>query len=189
MTPRCDAPVSDADLLDYWIQAMPEMDAGQIEEHLFSCGECTARLDAMASLGAGLASLARLGRVSGIVSRALLNRLQRDGVHVRMYSASPGERVPCAAFPGDDLLVVSMRVDFAGSEMVTVSVTGPEDVLIGQVSDVPVAPTDVEILWATPGERIRRMPSTRVRLRITSRGSGGAVLSEYQLDHTALPAG
>ena len=92
MTPRCDAPVSDADLLDYWIQAMPEMDAGQIEEHLFSCGECTARLDAMASLGAGLASLARLGRVSGIVSRALLNRLQRDGVHVRMYSASPGER-------------------------------------------------------------------------------------------------
>ena len=65
--------------------------------------------------------------------------------------------------------------------MVTVSVTGPEDVLIGQVSDVPVAPTDVEILWATPGERIRRMPSTRVRLRITSRGSGGAVLAEYRV--------
>ena len=69
MTPRCDAPVSDDDLLDYWIQAIPETDARQIEEHLFSCGECTARLEAMASVGAGLASLARRGRVSGIVSR------------------------------------------------------------------------------------------------------------------------
>ena len=75
-----------------------------------------------------------------------------------------------------------MRVDFAGLEMVTVSVTGPEDVLIGQVSDVPVAPTDVEILWATPGERIRRMPFTRVRLRITSGVWRQPGLSEDELD-------
>jgi hypothetical protein len=37
--------------------------------------------------GNGLATLVRQGRVSGIVSRAILNRLQRDGVHVRMFLA------------------------------------------------------------------------------------------------------
>ena len=74
----------------------------------------------MSSLGAGLAALARRGHVAGVVSRALLNRIQRDGVQVRLYSLSPGERVPCAAFPGDDLLVLALRADFSRSEAVTV---------------------------------------------------------------------
>jgi Putative zinc-finger len=116
MTLRCDAPVSDDDLLDYWTHAIGGAEAEQLEEHLFTCGACTARLEAMSTLGAGLAALVRRGRVSGIVSRALLNRMQRDGVQVRLYTLSPGESVPCAAFPGDDLLVVSLRADFAGSE-------------------------------------------------------------------------
>ncbi len=185
MTPRCDAPVSDDELLDYWTRAIAGTDAESIEEHLFSCGECSARLEAMASLGAGLASLVRRGRVSGIVSRSLLNRMQRDGVHVRLYTLSPGERVPCAAFPGDDLLVVSLRADFAGSETVTLRVSGPEDAVVGHMLDVPVARTDVEILWATPGESVRGMPSARLRLTLTD-APGSVVLAEYELDHTAF---
>jgi predicted anti-sigma-YlaC factor YlaD len=94
MTTRCDAPVSDDDLLDYWTAAIAGTDAERIEEHLFACGECGARLDAMASLGSGLAALVRRGRVSGIVSRSLLNRIQRDGGQVRLYTISPGESVP-----------------------------------------------------------------------------------------------
>jgi hypothetical protein len=187
MTPKCHAPVSDDDLLDYCAHAIAG-NAGRIEEHLFSCDDCAARLEAMASLGVGLAVLVRRGRVSGIVSRSLLNRIQRDGVQVRLYALSPGERVPCAAFPGDDLLVVSMRADFAALETVTLSVTGPEDTVIGHVPDVPVSRTDGEILWATPGESVRRMPSARVRLTLTSHAPHSAVLAEYELDHTALPA-
>ena len=56
MTVRCDAPVSDEDLLDYWTEAIAGPDAERIEEHLFSCAGCAARLDAMASLGSGLAA-------------------------------------------------------------------------------------------------------------------------------------
>ena len=186
MTPRCDAPVPDDDLLDYWTGATAGTDADRIEEHLFSCGECATRLDAMASLGSGLAVLVRRGRVSGIVSRSLLNRLQRDGVHVRLFTLSPGETVPCAAFPGDDLLVVALRADFAGSETVSVSVTGPEDAPFRYMGEVPVARTDREILWATPGAEVRRMPSVRLRLTLTSGGPGAAVLGEYELDHTAM---
>jgi hypothetical protein len=172
-------------LLDYWTHAIGEQNAEQIEEHLFTCADCAARLDAMTSLGAGLAALVRRGRVSGIVSRALLNRIQRDGVQVRLYSLSPGERVPCAAFPEDDLLVVSLRADLAGSDSVALSVTGPDDAVIGQVPDVPVSQADHEILWATPGESVRRMPSTRLRLTLRSNAPTSVVLGEYELDHTA----
>jgi hypothetical protein len=188
MTTSCDAPVSDDDLLDYWTQTIAEGDVERIEQHLFSCEGCTARFEAMASLGAGLATMVRRGRVSGVVSRSLLNRMQRDGVNVRLYTLSPGERVACAAFPGDDLLVLSLRANFADADTVSLSVTGPEDALAGQIADVPVARTDVELLWATPGDTIRRLPSSRVRFTLTSNAPGAPVLGDYELDHTALNA-
>ena len=94
---------------------------------------------------------------------------------------------PCAAFPGDDLMVLSLRADFAGAKTVTLSVKGPDDADIGSVSGVPVAPTDVELLWATPGDSVRR-PSTRVRLTITSDAPGAPVVQQMELDHTALTA-
>ena len=187
MTPPCTTPVSDDDLLDYWTHVLEGADAERTEEHLFSCGDCAARLEAMASLGTGLRTLVKRGHVSGIVSRALLNRMQRDGVRVRQYELSPGERVPCAAFPDDDVLVISMHANFAGLETVTLSVTGPGNELIGRIASVPVSPGDLEILWATPGDVIRRMPSTRVQLRVSSDGPGERTIAEYELDHTALP--
>ncbi|HTH03816.1 MAG TPA: hypothetical protein VL882_26250 [Vicinamibacterales bacterium] len=186
MTARCDAPVSDDDLLEYWTHPMSGSDADRIEDHLFSCAECAHRLEAMASIGTGLGVLVRQGRISRVVSRSLLNRMQRDGVHVRMYSLEPGERVPCAAFPDDDLLVLSLRADFAGCDAITVSMRGSDDAILDQASDVPVSPGDLEILWAAPGDRVRRMPSSRLRLTISSQSPSG-VIAEYELDHTALP--
>jgi hypothetical protein len=87
-----------------------EMD--RVEEHLFACEDCSARLRQMAALGTALATLVRQGLVSRIVSRANVNRLQRDGLHVRMM---PGETVPCSVFPGDDLIVTCLRAEFADS--------------------------------------------------------------------------
>ena len=46
--PQCDAPVSNDDLLDYWIHAIDGKDAEQTEEHLFRCPACSARFEAMA---------------------------------------------------------------------------------------------------------------------------------------------
>ena len=104
MMARCQAPIPDGTLLDYWAHDLPDgVETDQVEEHLFACGDCSARLHGLAALGPGLATLVRQGRVSGSVSRALLNRMQREGIHIRLYSLAPGETVPCAVFPGDDL--------------------------------------------------------------------------------------
>ena len=65
--------------------------------------------------------------------------------------------------------------------------TTSEDI-IGRYRHAFVARTDVEILCATPGESVRRLPSARFRLTLTSQAPDAAVLAEYQLDHTALPA-
>ena len=186
MMPRCQAPIPDGTLLDYWARDLADGDeTDRVEEHLFACGDCSARLHRLAAFGPGLATLVRQGRVSGIVSRALLNRMQRDGIHVRMYSLVPGETVPCAVFPGDDLVVAALRADFSGVDAVTLSVTGPGDSPSGEIDDVPVSGPDAEVLWATPAAVVRQMPSMRLQLTLASAGATRAELGRYVLDHSA----
>ena len=186
MMPRCQAPIPDGTLLDYWARDLAEGDETDgVEEHLIACGDCSARLQRLAAFGPGLATLVRQGRVSGIVSRALVNRMQRDGIHVRMYSLVPGETVPCAVFPGDDLVVAALRADFSGVDAVTLSVTWPGDSPSGKIDDVPVSGPDAEVLWATPAAVVRQMPSMRLQLTLASAGATRAELGRYVLDHSA----
>jgi hypothetical protein len=186
MMPRCQAPIPDETLLDYWARDLADNDeTDRVEEHLFACGDCSARLHGLVAVGSGLATLVRQGRVSGIVSRALLNRMQRDGIHVRMYSLVPGETVPCAVFPGDDLVVAALRADFSGVDAVTLSVRGAEDSPNGEINDVPVSGPEGEVLWATPAAVVRQMPSMRLQLTLASAGATRAELGTYVLDHSA----
>jgi hypothetical protein len=181
MSVECAAPIADETLADYWTDDLAPPDAAAIEDHVFACSACARRLDAVASLGEGLASLARQGRISGVISHALLNRLQRDGVTVRLYTLSPGDTVPCAVFPGDDVVVVAMRADLSGVRTVTLRATGPGDVTVAEIADVPVSSAG-DVLWATPGAVIRQMPSQHVHLTLRA-SDGTGVLGEYVLDH------
>ena len=186
MMPKCQARIPDAALLDYWARDLADGDETErVEEHLFACADCSSRLHQLAALGTGLATLVRQGRVSGIVSRALLNRMQRDGMHVRLYSLVPGETVPCAVFPGDELVVAALRADFSGVAAVTLSVTGPGDSPKGEIDDVPVSGPAGEVLWATPAAIVRQMPSMRLQLTLASAGAPHAELGRYVLEHSA----
>jgi hypothetical protein len=186
MMPGCTVPIPDGTLLDYWARDLAGGDeTDRVEEHLFACGDCSARLQGLVALGTGLATLVRQGRVSGIVSRALLNRMQRDGIQVRMYSLLPGEIVPCAVFPGDDLVVTALRADFSGVDAVTLLVTGPGDAPMSELHEVPVSGPTGEVLWATPAALVRQMPSMRLQLTLESGGATRAELGRYVLEHSA----
>lgn len=183
MTMGCATPIADERLADYWAHDLPEADGSAIEEHLFSCADCTARLEAVAALAGGVASLARQGRISGIISRALLNRLQRDGVRIRQYTLHPGETVPCAAFPDDDVIVTAMNADLTGRRTVSLTVTGQGGMPLGALDDVPVSESSGGVLWVNPGAFVRSMPSQQLRLTLRS-GDGTEVIAEYVLDHS-----
>ena len=188
MTTACREPLGESTLIDYWAG---DVDAGndlnRIEEHLFACRYCSARLAQLDALGNGVASLARQGRISGVISRALLNRLQRDGIHVRMFSLAPGETVPCAIFPGDDLVVTSLRADFSGVDAVSLSVTRPGDETFVRYDEVPVTGSLGEVLWATPVAIVHELPSIRLELTLTSSGAAPIELGHYVLEHSATP--
>ena len=183
MTAACASPIADERLVDYWTGDLAAADEPALEEHLFSCADCSARLEEVAAVAGGVAALARQGRISGIISRALLNRLQRDGVRVRQFTLDPGETVPCAAFPGDDVVVTSLHANLAGVRAVSLRVTGPGDTVFGAVDDIPVPAAATGILWATPGAFVRSMPSQQLRLTLRT-ADGGVPLGEYVLEHT-----
>jgi hypothetical protein len=186
MTQACASPIADERLIDYWAGDVPDPDGTTIEEHLFACADCSARLEAVASVAGGVATLARQGRISGIISRAMLNKLQRDGVRVRQFILDPGETVPCAAYPGDDVVVTSLNANLAGVQSVSLRVTGPGGTLFGAIDDIPVPAAATGVLWVTPGAFVRSMPSTQ--LRLTLRSADDALLGEYVLEHTGLEA-
>jgi anti-sigma factor RsiW len=185
MTAPCATPIADETTVDYWSGSLPSQQSEALEEHVFSCAACAARLQAVAAMAEGITSLARQGRFSGIISRAMLNQLQHDGVRVRVYSLLPGEVVPCAVFPGDDLVVTSLRGNFAGVEAVTISVVGSGPLSGVVLHDVPVAATEGELLWAAPGDLIRQMPTARLTVTLTARGADGPRIGDYVLDHRA----
>jgi hypothetical protein len=113
----------------------------------------------------GVAALARQGRISGIISRALLNRLQRDGVRVRQFTLDPGETVPCAAYQATTWWLPPERQP-GRRRRVSLRVTGPNDALFGRIDDIPVPRQPPVVLWATPGAFVRSMPSMQLRLTI-----------------------
>jgi hypothetical protein len=183
MTMGCATPIADERLADYWANDLPDVEVSEIEAHLFSCAGCSGRLEAAASVAGGVVALARQGRISGIISRALLNRLQRDGVRIRQYTLHPGETVPCAAFPDDDVIVTAMNADLTGRRTVSLTVTGPGGMPLGTLEDVPVSRSSGGVLWANPGALVRSMPSQQLRLTLRS-GDGTEVIAEYVLDHS-----
>lgn len=187
----CGTPIAETALVDYWAGEGTADQTARIEAHVFECGECAARLEHLASLGAGLAELVRQGRVSGIVSRTLVNRMQRDGVRVRLYAVSPGETMPCAVFPSDDLVVAALRADFSGVPGAMLSVRGPDNSTMSELDDIPVSSSEGNVLWALPGAVAQQFPSMRLQLTLTSTGTERAVLGEYVLEHLAAdpPAG
>lgn len=182
----CDARISDDVLLDYWLGDVAIGDADALEQHVFECENCTARLERLASLQGAVAALARQGRVSGLISRALLNRLQRDGLHVRWYSLAPGETVPCAIFPEDDLVVTSLRADFSAVRRVSLSVVAPGAPSVWDPAEIEVSPSDTEVLLALSGAQGRALPSMRLELTLTAIDPERRFLGQYVLDHTAL---
>ncbi len=181
--PECEVSVTDQVLLDYWAGDLPPAEADRLEEHLFACRDCSGRLEELASIGAGLASLVRQGRISGAVSRALVNRMQRAGVRIRQYSLSPGETVPCAVFPGDDLVMAALHADFTGVESVTLSISSPAR--NGVFDELSVSRPEGRVLWVLPSTTVRGFPSMRLELTLTASGPDRVVLGRYVLDHEA----
>lgn len=183
MPPSTCEQIAFEDLTDYAARELPEAEAAALEAHLFSCGDCGARAAAFDGLVHALGAAVRSAEVGGFVSDAVLNRLARDGVHLRAYALAPGAIVPCAVWDDDELMVLRLRGDFGGATEFTLSqrVAGVEvHRTTGQVAATPHG----EILFAEPAGPVRQLPAQEVELLLSAHDGGvERVVGSYTLVH------
>ena len=56
-------------LTEYWLGALPKLEEESLEEHLFTCDECCARLDEVIALSEAVRQITRGGALMMVVSQ------------------------------------------------------------------------------------------------------------------------
>lgn len=163
-------------------------DDTSVEDHVFECLHCAARLDAIDRMGAQIRELARGGEIGVVVSDAVVRRFERDGVKLRQYRLAAGDVVPCTAAPEDDFLVVRLSIPPSGPGGVTLAVdahtlaTDRHDTferhhLLPDVSSS-------ELIMLFPGRVVRSYPRSVWTMQVRRPGDAEASPEPYVLDHT-----
>jgi anti-sigma factor RsiW len=173
-----------ADLTDYAAGDLPAAEAAAIEEHLFSCADCSARAAELDVLVRAIGPAVRSAEVGGFVTDAVLNHLAREGMRVRTFALSPGDVVPCAVWEHDEVMALRLRGDFGGWSAITLTerVAGTEVVR----ATAQVGPESLEeIVYIQSANRIRQLPVAEVEVVVSAQEEGGdeRPLASYTLLH------
>lgn len=186
MSPRrCERPVPFEDLVDYWLDGRPPEEQPGIEEHLFGCEECSAGLETVAALGEAVRRLGLEGRLLGGLGPSLLERLEREGRVIRRYRAAAAGHIHCTAGADDDLVVLELAADLADIERVDLLHLAADGTLLQRARQLPVI-GGREVVWASPGDLIRSLPTSIMFVRLMAvEPEGERLVGEYILHHTA----
>jgi hypothetical protein len=172
-----------AQLTDYAAGELPDSDAAALEEHLFSCADCSARAAELDALVRAIPPAVRMAGINGFVTDAVLNRLSREGVRLRMFTLSPGAVVPCAVWEDDEVMVLRLRGDFGAATEFTMSqrVAGTE--VIRETTQITPSPHG-ELLHVLPAASVRELPAVEVEISITAlEGGAERPVGSYTLVH------
>ncbi len=182
----CPNPLDAAALMDYWLAALSPAAEETLEEHLFACGECTARLQQIAALSTALRRLAREGDLLMVVSEMYLKRVAQEGKRVRQYAPPPGGSVECTVSLEDDFLIGRLSARLPAAQRIDLSLcdaTGAERL---RLPDIPYSPETGAVAFQQPISYAKAAPSETLVARLLTFDDAGAehLLGEYTFHHT-----
>ena len=187
---NCPNPIAAATLADDWLAALPRPEEEVVEEHLFECDLCGARLREVIALAGALRNLAREASLRMIVSDEFLQRAAAEGLRVREYAPPPGGSVQCTVTADDDLLIGRLAADFTGAGRVDLCLCDERGVEQLRMSDIPAHPGATGIAYQESITWAKAMPSSTMIARLVAVDESGAerLLGEYTFNHTrSLP--
>ena len=183
----CAKPIELEALVAWWLGELAPDAEAPIEEHLFACAHCTARLEELAALASGIRATVREGRVAAGISVPFLETLKRQGLRIREYRVPPGGRAECTLRAEDDAVVPRMQAPLAGVKRVDVlqrlEVGG--EVSEQRVEDLPFDPAAGEVLLLPSAAALRKLPAHTMRMRLVAVDEAGErPLGEYTFAQT-----
>jgi Putative zinc-finger len=180
----CRSPLADDLVLDWWTGELGAAEARRVERHLVSCGPCSARAELLPAVAEGVRGLVREGRLSAVLSRIVVERLQLEGRRIREYRVAPGGGVQCSVEPEDDVVLARLAVDFEGVTRVDL-VTRVGDDPEQRYRDLPFDPAAGELILAPPTDLLRARPASVERMRLVAvEPQGERLLGEYTFNHS-----
>ena len=186
----CPDPIDAALLADYWLASLPEPEEHAIEEHLFTCDPCGARLREVIALGQEVKRIARTGSLRMVVSDSLLRRAAAEGLHIREYAPPAGGGVKCTVTAEDDLLIARLAAGLSGAKRVDLSFCDESGTEQLRLPDVPFHAEAQAIVYQESITWAKSMPSNHLLVRMLAFDDAGAerTVGEYHFHHTrSLP--
>ena len=187
---KCSHPIDAAVLADYWAAALPSSEEEAVEEHLFDCNQCGARLREVIALAEGVRNLAREGSLRMIVSDTFLKRAAEEGLRVREYTPPPGGGVQCTVTAEDDILVGRLAANLSGSKRVDLCICDERGVEQLRLPDIPVNPVASSVAFQESIRFMKAAPTLKMIARLVTfdETGGERLLGEYTFNHTrSLP--
>ena len=183
---NCLEPVDAAILTDYWLGALSGPQEEAVEEHLFSCDECGARLRDVIALGDAVRNLARQGSLMMVVSDAFLKRVAEQGLHVREYAPPAGGSVNCTVTAEDDLLIGRLAADLSQARRVDLCFCDERGSERLRLADIPFDSGAGAIAFQQSITYAKAAPSEILIARLITVDEAGAehLLGEYTFNHT-----
>jgi len=139
----CPSPIPYETLVALWAGELTGADADAVDEHLFACDRCAA---ASEQLGVVLATMREL--IPPVMTRAQRDQLAARGLRILDLAFDPGARGEATFARELDLLVFTLRGDFAGAERVDVEVGVEGLPPVMECLHVPFDPARGEVLIA-----------------------------------------
>ena len=184
----CSNPMDAGVLADYWLGALAGPEEEAVEEHLFDCDQCGARLREVIALAEGVRSLAREGCLRMIVSDTFLRRAAEKGLHVREYAPPPGGVVQCTVTAEDDILIGRLAADLRGAKRVDLCICDEHGAEQFRLADIPIGASTVAYQESISFWKAAPTSKMIVRLVSIDVAGGERLLGEYTFNHTrSLP--
>jgi hypothetical protein len=179
-------PIDTSILADYSLGTLAAPDEESVEEHLFECDQCGARLREVMALAEGIRRLARQGDLRMVVSDAFLHAAAEDGLRVREYAPPSGGSVQCTVTENDDLLIGRLAANLSGARRVDLCWCDEHGVERMRVPDIPFRADAASILVQEPITLMKASATATQIARLLAVDDAGTerLLGEFTFHHT-----
>jgi hypothetical protein len=188
--PSCAMSTPTSTLLAYWLGEMDPAPESELEEHLFRCAPCSARLRGLVQIGEGIRRATIDGNLHGVVTASFVKRLQEAGFSIREYRMQPGGSVLCTVTPEDDLVVAHLHASLRDVQQLDVLY---HDVTTGthqRMKDVAFDPTSDEVVLLPNVAQLRQLGTASARAELVAvENATERIIGVYTFNHTPTLTG
>jgi hypothetical protein len=187
----CSNPIAAGILADYWSVLLPKPEEEAVEEHLFTCDECGARLREVMAIADAIRGLARQGSLLMVVSDAFLKSVAEQGLHVREYAPTNGGSIACTVTAQDDFLIGRLTADLHGATRVDLSLCDERGMEKLRLADIPFDSESTGVAFQQSITYAKAAPSETLIARMIAfdQTGGERQIGEFTFHHTRTMPG